>query len=40
MDSEKETERSNQGYILTQMCFWHEDYKYTLYQMVLKESME
>ena len=34
-------ERDRKGAIKgVQMCFWHEDYKYTLYQMVLKESME
>lgn len=41
VNSEKETEREqSERYILTQMCFWHEDYKYTPHQMVLKESIE
>ena len=41
VNSEKETEKEQpKRCVLTQMCFWHGDYKYTPCQMVLKESME
>lgn len=39
MNSEEETEKEqSERYTVTQMCFWHEDYKNAPCQMVLKES--